>query len=94
MDISTPTVSPSRPRVLDDTRMRKMAMHTQDGYIRAVRKPAAHVRVPCTRYPAADVRVQTLRPRDRILQTFTRGQTIRAPPLERARRTSCSLNAR
>ena len=40
MDISTPTVSPLRQRMLDDMRMRKMAEHTQDGYIRAVRKLA------------------------------------------------------
>ncbi len=41
MDNSTPTVSPLRQRMLDDMRMRKMAEHTQDGYIRAVRKLAA-----------------------------------------------------
>ena len=41
MDISTPTVSPLRQRMLDDMRMRKMAEYTQDGYIRAVRKLAA-----------------------------------------------------
>ncbi len=41
MDISTPTVSPLRQRMLDDMRMRKMAEHTQDGYIRAVCKLAA-----------------------------------------------------
>lgn len=40
MDISTATVSPLRQRMLDDMRMRKMAEHTQDGYIRAVRKLA------------------------------------------------------
>ena len=38
MDISTPTVSPLRQRMLDDLRMRKMAQHTQDSYSRAVRK--------------------------------------------------------
>jgi site-specific recombinase XerD len=40
MDLSTPTVSPLRQRMLDDMRMRKMDEHTQDGYIRAVRKLA------------------------------------------------------
>ena len=44
MDISTPTpsaaVSPLRQRMLDDMRMRQFAEHTQDGYIRAVRKLA------------------------------------------------------
>ena len=49
MDISTPTVSPLRQRMLDDMRMRKMAEHTQDGYIRAVRKlPAVLGRSPDT----------------------------------------------
>ena len=42
MDVSTPTpaaaVSPLRQRMLDDMRMRQFAEHTQDGYIRAVRK--------------------------------------------------------
>ncbi|NWF44730.1 tyrosine-type recombinase/integrase [Hydrogenophaga sp. D2P1] len=42
MDICTPTpsaaVSPLRQRMLDDMRMRQFAEHTQDGYIRAVRK--------------------------------------------------------
>jgi integrase/recombinase XerD len=40
MDLWTPTVSPLRQRMLDDMRMRKMDEHTQDGYIRAVRKLA------------------------------------------------------
>jgi site-specific recombinase XerD len=44
MDVSTPTpsatVSPLRQRMLDDMRMRQFAEHTQDGYIRAVRKLA------------------------------------------------------
>ena len=42
MDDSTSTpaaaVSPLRQRMLDDMRMRQFAQHTQDGYIRAVRK--------------------------------------------------------
>ena len=42
MDVSTPTasaaVSPLRQRMLDDMRMRQFAEHTQEGYIRAVRK--------------------------------------------------------
>ena len=44
MDVSTSTpaaaVSPLRQRMLDDMRMRHFAEHTQDGYIRAVRKLA------------------------------------------------------
>ncbi|MBU4281597.1 MAG: site-specific integrase [Gammaproteobacteria bacterium] len=42
MDVCTPTpsaaVSPLRQRMLEDMRMRQFAEHTQDGYIRAVRK--------------------------------------------------------
>ncbi len=42
MDVATPTpattVSPLRQRMLDDMRMRQFAEHTQEGYIRAVRK--------------------------------------------------------
>ena len=51
MDISTPTVSPLRQRMLDDMRMRmgKMAGHTQDGYIRAVRKHSRQDIYECTR---------------------------------------------
>jgi integrase/recombinase XerD len=41
MDTTTRTGTPLRQRMLDDMRMRKMAEHTQDGYIRAVRKLAA-----------------------------------------------------
>ena len=58
MDISTPTVSPLRQRMLDDMHMRKMAEHTQDGYTRAVRKLAACLgRLPDT---ATTRRVVTL----------------------------------
>ena len=41
MDSTTQSISPLRQRMLDDMRMRKMAEHTQDGYIRAVRKLGA-----------------------------------------------------
>ena len=41
MDNSNPTVSPLCQRMLEDVRMRKVAEHTQDGYIRAVRMLAA-----------------------------------------------------
>ena len=41
MDSLTPTGSPVRQRMLEDMRMRKMAEHTQAGYIRAVPKLAA-----------------------------------------------------
>jgi hypothetical protein len=38
MDVSTPTVSPLRQRMLDDMRMRKFEPKTQAAYLRAVRK--------------------------------------------------------
>jgi len=45
MDVPTPTppatVSPLRQRMLEDMRMRQFAEHTQEGYIRAVRKLSA-----------------------------------------------------
>lgn len=41
MDTTTHTGTPLRQRMLEDMRMRKMAEHTQEGYIRAVRKLAA-----------------------------------------------------
>ena len=41
MDTTTRTGTPLRQRMIDDMRMRKMAGHTQDGYVRAVRKLAA-----------------------------------------------------
>ncbi len=41
METITRPGTPLRHRMLDDMRMRKFAEHTQDGYIRAVRKLAA-----------------------------------------------------
>jgi len=41
MDTTTRAVTPLRQRMLDDMHMRKMAEHTQAGYIRAVRRLAA-----------------------------------------------------
>ena len=41
MDTTSRTGTALRQRMIDDMRMRKMAEHTQDGYIRAVRKLAA-----------------------------------------------------
>jgi site-specific recombinase XerD len=35
--------TPLRQRMIDDMRMRKMTEHTQEGYIRAVRKLAAYL---------------------------------------------------
>jgi integrase/recombinase XerD len=44
MDTTTHSGTPLRQRMLDDMRMRKMAEHTQEGYIRAVRKLAAFLK--------------------------------------------------
>ena len=41
MDSTTRQGTPLRQRMIDDMRMRKMAEHTQDGYVRAVRKLSA-----------------------------------------------------
>ena len=38
MNPTMPTVSPLRQRMIEDMRMRKLNPHTQEGYIRAVRK--------------------------------------------------------
>lgn len=41
MDTTTRAGTPLRQRMIEDMRLRKMAEHTQEGYIRAVRKLAA-----------------------------------------------------
>ena len=41
MDITTPTVSPLRQRMVEDMRMRKFESKTQSADLRAVRKLAA-----------------------------------------------------
>jgi hypothetical protein len=40
----TPAVTPLRQRMLEDMRMRKLEPKTQEAYIRAVRKLAAHLK--------------------------------------------------
>ena len=44
MNSSTQKISPLRLRMIEDMRMRKLAPHTQEGYIRAVRKLAQYLR--------------------------------------------------
>ena len=56
MDISTPTVSPLRQRMLEDMRMRKLEPKTQTGYIRAVRKLAAFLKRSPDTATAEDLR--------------------------------------
>ena len=43
MSSQSKTVSPLRQRMIEDMRMRKLAPHTQAGYIRAVRKFARYL---------------------------------------------------
>ena len=60
MDICTPppsaAVSPLRQRMIDDMRMRQFAEHTQEGYIRAVRKLATFLGRPPHAATAEDLR--------------------------------------
>ncbi len=44
MNDSTREISPLRQRMLEDMRLRKLAPHTQAGYVRAVRKLAGYLR--------------------------------------------------
>jgi site-specific recombinase XerD len=44
MDMITPAVTPLRQRMLEDMRMRRLEPKTQEAYIRAVRKLAAHLK--------------------------------------------------
>jgi integrase/recombinase XerD len=56
MDISTPTVSPLRQRMLEDMRMRKFEPKTQASYLRAVRKLAAFLHASPDTATAEDLR--------------------------------------
>src|SRR4029077_12201483 len=56
MDISTPTVSPLRQRMLEDMRMRKFEPKTQASYLRAVRSLAAFLKTSPDTASAEDLR--------------------------------------
>ncbi len=56
MDVSTPTVSPLRQRMVEDMRMRKFEPKTQSGYLRAVRKLAAFLKASPDTATAEDLR--------------------------------------
>jgi site-specific recombinase XerD len=56
MDISTPTVSPLRQRMLEDMRMRKFEPKTQSSYLRAVRNLAAFLKASPDTASAEDLR--------------------------------------
>lgn len=54
MDFSTPTVSPLRQGMLEETRMRKFESKTQASYLRAVRKLASFLKASPDTARAAD----------------------------------------
>ena len=54
MDFSTPTVSPLRQRMLEDTRIRKFEPKTQASYLRAVRKLFAFLKASPDTASSAD----------------------------------------
>jgi site-specific recombinase XerD len=56
MDISTPTVSPLRQRMLEDMRMRKFEPKTQSSYLRAVSNLAAFLKTSPDAASAEDLR--------------------------------------
>ena len=56
MDVSTPTVSPLRQRMVEDMRMRKFEPRTQSGYLRAVGKLAAFLKASPDTATAEDLR--------------------------------------
>lgn len=56
MNDSTRAISPLRQRMMEDMRLRKLAPHTQAGYIRAVRKLAGYWRRPPDTATVEDLR--------------------------------------
>src|SRR5271156_5150616 len=56
MNDSTREISPLRQRMLEDMRLRKLAPHTQAGYVRAVRKLAVYLRRPPDTATVEDLR--------------------------------------
>jgi integrase/recombinase XerD len=56
MKDSTREISPLRQRMLEDMRLRKLAPHTQAGYVRAVRKLAGYLRRPPDTATVEDLR--------------------------------------
>ncbi len=56
MDVSTPTVSPLRQRMLEDMRMRKFEPKTQCSHLRAVRNLAVFLEASPDTAGAEDLR--------------------------------------
>jgi len=76
MDSATQSKGKLRERMIEDMRMRKLAQHTQDGYIRAVRKLTKYLgRSPDTA-TAEDLRSFQLHLVDRGISPITLNATI------------------
>jgi integrase/recombinase XerD len=69
-------ISPLRQRMLEDMRLRKLAPHTQAGYVRAVRKLAGYLRRPPDTATVEDLRNFQLHLVDRGTSPITLNATI------------------
>ena len=76
MKDSTREISPLRQRMLEDMRLRKLAPHTQAGYVRAVRKLAGYLRRPPDTATVEDLRNFQLHLVDRGTSPITLNATI------------------
>jgi site-specific recombinase XerD len=76
MNDSTREISPLRQRMLEDMRLRKLAPHTQAGYVRAVRKLAGYLRRPPDTATVEDLRNFQLHLVDRGTSPITLNATI------------------
>ena len=76
MNDSTREISPLRQRMLEDMRLRKLAPHTQAGYVRAVRKLAGYLRRPPDTATVEDLRNFQLHLVDQGASPITLNATI------------------
>jgi integrase/recombinase XerD len=76
MNDSTRAISPLRQRRLEDMRLRKLAPHTQAGYVRAVRKLAGYLRRPPDTATVEDLRNFQLHLVDQGTSPITLNATI------------------
>jgi integrase len=76
MNDATRAISPLRQRMMEDMRLRKLAPHTQAGYIRAVRKLASYLRRPPDTATVEDLRNFQLYLVDRGTSPITLNATI------------------
>jgi len=76
MKDSTREISPLRRRMLEDMRLRKLAPHTQAGYVRAVRKLAGYLRRPPDTATVEDLRNFQLHLVDQGTSPITLNATI------------------